>query len=87
MDGLEAHAHHRVRTQRLGVFNETIDRLLTGFGKHLGVLVDFAPGQIAKDRHDVLPHMACADRVSSHQPQRTHDAFALDIGRGHEDHR
>ena len=31
--------------------------------------------------------VACADRVSSHEPQGTHDAFTHDFVRGYEDHR
>ena len=31
--------------------------------------------------------VACADRVSSHDPKGTHDAFTRDFVRGYEDHR
>ena len=68
-------------------FNEAIDCLLVGFGEHLGVLVDFAPGQITKDRQDIPPQVACADRVPSHEPERTHDTCARDFGRSDDDHR
>ena len=35
---LEAHADHRVRTQRLGIFNEAIDGLLAALKAHKKLL-------------------------------------------------
>ncbi len=61
--------------------------LLTRFGEHFCVFVQFATYEVSEVGEDLLSNMVCANRSATHQAQRLRDPLSNDRRESYIEHR